>query len=131
MRRPSQRLIIAFFVSLLIGYVLSWITMVFILAAPFRLYGFTNLTVVALLVAALLLLFLDSPLKLGVFDWPKPDPARKGKKEQGYRGLLDWLTTVDHKKIGLMYFLFSFFRISGQKLFYPTFESEIISQKVI
>src|SRR5574342_512377 len=107
MRRPSQRLINAFLVTLLIGYGISWGIMTFILKAPFRLFGFNNLTVVALLVAALLLLFLDVPLKLGVFDWPRPDPTQKTKKEQSYygRGILDWLTTVDHKKIGLMYFL--------------------------
>jgi cytochrome c oxidase subunit 1 len=55
----------------------------------------------------LLIVFLDSPLNLRVFDWPAPEP----KEKKGYwsRGILDWLMTGDHKKIGIMYFLFSFF----------------------
>src|SRR5690606_18910436 len=53
------------------------------------------------------IIFLDGPLKLRTFDWPGPE----AKKEVGYwnSGLLDWLMTVDHKKIGIMYFIFAFF----------------------
>jgi cytochrome c oxidase subunit 1 len=111
MRHPTKRLIIAFIVSVVIGYAVSYGLMAGLLQAPLRLYGFNNLTAVALLVAIMLIFFLDVPLQLKAFDWPKPDPAQKGlKKEKGYysRGLVDWLTTVDHKKIGIMYFLFSF-----------------------
>ena len=63
--------------------------------------------VVALFAAMLIVIFLDAPLNLQAFDWPKPPP----KPVRGYynSGLLDWLTTVDHKKIGIMYFLGSFF----------------------
>ncbi|HXV45026.1 MAG TPA: cbb3-type cytochrome c oxidase subunit I, partial [Anaerolineae bacterium] len=117
MRRPSKRLITAFLVSLLGGYAISWIIMAVILEAPLRLYGFGNLTYVALTVAVLLLIFLDAPLQLRTFDWPKADEAKKEKKvsTKQYTGLMDWLTTVDHKKIGIMYFLFSFlfFLIGG------------------
>ncbi|RME74747.1 MAG: cytochrome c oxidase subunit I [Chloroflexi bacterium] len=82
--------------------------MVGVLQAPYRLYGFTNLTLVAVFAAALLVLFLDGPLNLHLFDWPKEAPSRK---ERSYynQGLWDWLTTVDHKKIGIMYFVFAFF----------------------
>jgi cytochrome c oxidase subunit 1 len=112
MRHPTKRLVLAFIASLIIGYGASFGLMAGVLKAPLRLYGFTNLSLVALLVAVVLIIFLDTPLQLRAFAWPKPDPAQKGvKKEKGYynRGLIDWLTTVDHKKIGIMYFLFSFF----------------------
>lgn len=111
MRRPSKRLIIAFLVSLLVGYGVSAAIMIGVLKAPLRLYGFGNLTYVALLVAIVLLIFLDSPLQLRTFDWPKPDErkAKPAAAKKQYSGILDWLTTVDHKKIGIMYFLFSFF----------------------
>ncbi len=116
MRRPSTRLIIATIVSLAVGYGVSWAIMVGLLEAPYRLYGFGNLTIVALLFAFLLVVFLDRPLNLRTFDWPKADEIKE-KKEAGYynQGLLDWLTTVDHKKIGIMYFVFSFlfFLIGG------------------
>ena len=32
-----------------------------------------------------------------------------GPRHRTYSGILDWLSTVDHKKIGLMYFWFAFF----------------------
>ena len=113
MRQPSKRLIIAAALSLVAGYVISWAIMVFVLATEYRLYGFTYLTAVALFTAILIVIFLDAPLNLQAFDWPKPGP----KPVRGYydSGLLDWLTTVDHKKIGIMYFLgaFFFFLIGG------------------
>ncbi len=105
MRRPSKRLMVAFLLSLVAGYGVSWAIMAFLLQAPLRLYGFGNLTVVALVTAALLLVFLDSPLNLGLFDWPKTEPRPPGYKRAG---LADWAMTVDHKKIGIMYFGFSF-----------------------
>jgi cytochrome c oxidase subunit 1 len=84
-----------------------------VLGAPLRLYGFGNLTVVALLAALLLIFFLDKPLNLRTFDWPTAAEAKRieDKEERGYynQGLVDWLTTVDHKKIGIMYFVFAFF----------------------
>jgi cytochrome c oxidase subunit 1 len=75
--------------------------MVVILKAELRLYGFSNLTVVALLLAFMFIVFLDSPLRLRAFDWPKPveKEAEPGPRE----GIWDWVMTVDHKKIGLMY----------------------------
>lgn len=117
MRRPSRRLTYAFIASLLVGYGVSWGIMAGVLDAPLRLYGFGNLTWVALLVAFLLLIFLDNPLQLRMFDWPQTDEKKKEKaaKTKQYTGLADWLTTVDHKKIGIMYFVFSFsfFLIGG------------------
>ena len=110
MRHPSKKLVITFLISLAIGYGVSWVVMTGLLDTPYRLYGFTNLTLVAALIAILLVIFLDGPLGLRTFDWPAAGEVAP-KKEQGYysQGILDWLTTVDHKKIGLMYFLFAFF----------------------
>lgn len=107
MRHPSNRLIISFIASLAIGYAISYALFSGLLAAPYRLYGFEYLTYGAVLVAILLIIFLDGPLNLRTFDWPKPEP----KKERSYwnQGIVDWLMTVDHKKIGIMYFVFSFF----------------------
>ena len=113
MRHPGKRLVITFIVSLIFGYGISWSIMVGLLDTPYRLYGFGNLTIVAILVAILLVVFLDGPLNLGTFDWPRTDEAKKReeKEERGYyhQSLLDWMTTVDHKKIGIMYFVFAFF----------------------
>jgi len=112
MRRPSQRLIIAFLISLAIGYIVSWLVMVDMLKTELRLYGFTNLSVVAILVAFLVVTFLDTPLNLGTFDWPEPT-----ERDAPYYAKLigGWLTSVDHKKIGLMYIIASlvFFIIGG------------------
>lgn len=106
MRRPSRRLINTFVISLIIGYALSYWIMIGILATEYRLYGFSNLTVVALLVAFVLVVFLDGPLGLGTFDWPAP-VERTGL---GFgAGVWAWLTTVDHKKIGVMYICTSLF----------------------
>jgi cytochrome c oxidase subunit 1 len=82
-----------------------------LLDTPLRLFGIGNLTVLALLVAILLVIFLDNPLKLRTFDWPSAGEVEEAEEEPGYfsGGLLDWLTTVDHKKIGIMYFGFAFF----------------------
>src|SRR5262245_55878781 len=106
MRQPSKRLIIAAALSLVAGYAISWAIMIFVLGTDYRRYGPTFLTAVAFFAAILIIIFLDAPLNLQAFDWPKPPP----KKERGYydSGILDWLTTVDHKKIGIMYFLASF-----------------------
>jgi cytochrome c oxidase subunit 1 len=113
MRHPSKRLVIAFIISLIVGYGLSWGIMVGVLDTSYRLYGFGYLSAVAFLIAILLVVFMDGPLNLRTFDWPRTDEAEKLKKkeEKSYysQGLLDWLTTVDHKKIGIMYFVFSFF----------------------
>lgn len=115
MRRPSKRFIVTFLVCLAAGYGISWGIMVGLLHTPYRLFGFTNLTIIALLVTFLLIVFLDTPLNLRTFDWPKPEERKR--KEVGYynQGIVDWLTTVDHKKIGIMYFVFSFifFLIGG------------------
>jgi cytochrome c oxidase subunit 1 len=41
-----------------------------------------------------------------VADIPGPAPAPQPAQIVRYNGLMDWLTTIDHKKIGLMYFWF-------------------------
>ena len=107
MRRPSNRLITTFIICLGIGYAISFALFSGLLAAPIRLYGFANLTYGAILVAILLIFFLDSPLNLRTFDWPSP--AEKQEPSYWSSGILDWMMTVDHKKIGIMYFLFAFF----------------------
>ncbi len=113
MRHPSKRLVTAFIISLIAGYGISWLIMVGVLDTSYRLYGFTYLSAVAILAAILLVVFLDGPLNLRTFDWPRIDEAER-KKQQAARsyyhlGVVDWLTTVDHKKIGIMYFVFAFF----------------------
>ena len=72
MTRPNARLIVAFLISLAIGYLISWGIMMGILGTELRLYGFGNLTIVAFLVAFILITVLDSPLKLGTFNWNEP-----------------------------------------------------------
>ena len=113
MRRPSNRLIITFILSLIIGYAASYAMFAGLLASFYRLYGFTYLTFGAVLVAILLVVFLDGPLNLRTFEWGEDEK----QAEPGYwsRGIIDWLTTVDHKKIGIMYFMFAFlfFLIGG------------------
>lgn len=69
MRHPNGKLIFAFIISLLIGYVASWLIMSDILKTEYRLFGFGNLSMVALLVAFILLLIADSPFELGLFKW--------------------------------------------------------------
>ena len=116
MRRPSGRLIVVFILSLIVGYAISWAIMVFVLDSELRLYGWLYLSLVALLAAFVILMFLDQPLSLRLFDWPTAE-AEDEKKERGYwnSGISDWLTTVDHKKIGIMYFVasFIFFLLGG------------------
>jgi cytochrome c553 len=92
MRRPGGKLILAFSVCLLIGYGASLLIMIGILETEYRLYGFGNLSIVALLVAFMLLLFLDSPFKLGLFKWDDafwPDgfnlPERRTGQSRGVR----------------------------------------------
>lgn len=115
MRRPSNRLIITSLISLAVGFAVSWAIMVFVLDTEFRLYGWIYLSSVAVFVAFLMVMFLDNPLQLGLFNWPKPED--QPQKERGYwnSGIIDWLTTVDHKKIGIMYFVasFAFFLLGG------------------
>ena len=114
MLRPTSRFLITSLLSALVGYVISWAIMVFVLDTELRLYGWFYLTAVALLAAFTILMFLDRPLNLRMFDWPT---AEEQQKERGYwnSGIIDWLTTVDHKKIGIMYFVgsFTFFILGG------------------
>ncbi len=107
MRHPSKQLIIVSLSSLIVGYAVSWAIMFFALKTTYRLYGFIYLSSVAVLVAILMVIFLDSPLNLRVFDWPKAD--EQAKKEPGYyKFSTEWLITVDHKRIGIMYFVLGF-----------------------
>ena len=78
MGRLSARLILAALFSLVAGYAISWWVMVGLLNTELRLYGFGNLSVVALLVAFLIIVLLDSPLKLGAFEWRKPPWPERG-----------------------------------------------------
>ncbi|MFQ5611038.1 MAG: cytochrome c oxidase subunit II [Anaerolineae bacterium] len=79
MRRPSIRLIITFLISLAVGYALSWAIMIG-LDAPYRLYGFGNLTAVAGLIAVFIIIILDRPLNLRTFDWPSEEEEAEGDK---------------------------------------------------
>lgn len=70
MRRPTPKAILFFLLALGTGYTLSWIIMSGLLAAPLRLYGFANLSLVALLIAIVLLIWADKPFDLNLFEWP-------------------------------------------------------------
>jgi hypothetical protein len=80
MRRPTKRAILFFILALGTGYTISWILMSWLLAAPLRLYGYVNLSLVALLIAALLLVWLDKPFELRLFDWPEERPVDEQKQ---------------------------------------------------
>lgn len=72
MTRPSGRLTFVFIINLIIGFAISWWIMTAILDTELRVYGFGNLTVVAVLAAFILTTLLDAPLKLGMFAWKEP-----------------------------------------------------------
>lgn len=80
----NQKTIIFFVLALLAGYAVSFGLMEGLLGAPLRLYGFWNLTLVAVLVAILLVLWLDKPFELGIFKWPpsKPKDQDKGRESK-------------------------------------------------
>lgn len=82
MRQPTQKLVIFALVALGAGYAVSFVVMTFILDAPLRLYGFGNLTLVALLVAFLLIVWLDKPMDLGFFKWPAAKPKAEKKSAE-------------------------------------------------
>ncbi len=71
MRKPTSKAVLFFLLTLGTGYTISWVIMSFLLEAPLRLYGFINLTLVAALIAVLLLIWLDKPFELHLFDWPE------------------------------------------------------------
>lgn len=84
MRRPTKRALLFFLLAMGTGYTLSLLVMYLLLDAPLRLYGFFNLTLVALLFAVLLLIWLDKPLSLGLFEWREPEPkVEKAPKPAG------------------------------------------------
>lgn len=78
----NQKTIIFFLLALLAGYAVSLGLMLGLLNAPLRLYGFGNLTLVAVLVAILLAIWLDKPFELGIFKWPasKPKEAKPASR---------------------------------------------------
>jgi hypothetical protein len=80
----NQKTIIFFVLALLAGYAVSVGLMLGLLNAPLRLYGWGSLTVVAFLVAILLVLWLDKPFELGIFKWSAPQP-KKEIKSSPYR----------------------------------------------
>ena len=83
MRRPSARLIVAALFCLIAGYVAAWVIMVgptsvviagikiplFFLDTELRLFGFGYLSAIAFMLAIVFLIILDTPLKLGIFEW--------------------------------------------------------------
>jgi len=80
-RRPTQKAILFFGLALGTGFTVSWIVMNFILGAPLRLYGFINLFMVALLIAILLMIWLDRPFELKLFEWPEPQAEPEEKRQ--------------------------------------------------
>ena len=79
MRRPTKRAILFFVLALGTGYTISLAIMFLLLDAPLRLYGFLNLSLVAFLIAGLLLVWLDKPFNLKLFEWPAEKPEAKQK----------------------------------------------------
>jgi len=94
MRRPSGQLVKAFLVSLVIGYIISWAIMEYVLKTELRLYGVGNLSIVAILVAFLVIVVLDTPLNLKAFDWPTDDTAMDSWGHFFIVGVLIILVTV-------------------------------------
>jgi hypothetical protein len=81
-RRPTQKAILFFGLALGTGFTISWIVMNFILGAPLRLYGFVNLFAVALLIAILLMIWLDRPFELKLFVWPEPQSEAEAEEKR-------------------------------------------------
>jgi hypothetical protein len=73
-RRPSQKAILFFVAALVVGYVISIGIMIGLLNTELRLYGFGNVSLVALLIAFVLLVWLDKPFELKLFEWPAEKP---------------------------------------------------------
>ncbi|MCI0562449.1 MAG: hypothetical protein MN733_28520, partial [Nitrososphaera sp.] len=69
MRRPGARLIVALLVCLAAGFVTSWLIMVYLLDTELRLFGLGNLLAIGILITILYIILLDTPLKLGTFEW--------------------------------------------------------------
>ena len=79
MRRPTKKAVLVFLLALGTGYTLSWLVMSLFLDAPLRLYGFLNLTLVAVLFAVLMIIWLDKPFDLRLFQWPEEKPKEEKK----------------------------------------------------
>lgn len=105
MRRPSGKLILVFLASILAGYVLSYVFMIAVLQSTYEVYAAT-LHIVAILTGMCFIFILDKPLNLKAFDWPEPKVLAEGEAETQqsfWEAAWDFMTTVDHKKIGIMY----------------------------
>lgn len=79
MRRPTRKAILFFFLALGAGYLISFGVMVGLLNTELRLYGFINVTLVAALIAFILLVWLDKPFNLKLFEWPEEKPQVERK----------------------------------------------------
>jgi cytochrome c oxidase subunit 2 len=86
MRRPTTRLLITFLVSLVIGYALAWLIML-LLGVELRAFGISTLSIVAILIAMVLVIILDGPLDLKTFEWPQPD-EEEADRDDNVRHLL-------------------------------------------
>jgi len=87
MRRLNRKLVLFFLVSLGAGYAVS-VGLMYLLGAELRFYGFGTLTLVAVLVALILVIAFDKPFELGMFEWPSekppaPPPPKGSKPESG------------------------------------------------
>lgn len=80
MRRPTQKAILFFLVALGAGYAISIGIMVGLLNTEMRLYGFANVSLIALLIAFILLVWFDKPFELKLFDWPEEKPETEKKQ---------------------------------------------------
>lgn len=81
MRRPTQKAIFFFIGALIVGYAVSFGVMVGILNTELRLYGFLNLTFIALLIAFVLMVWLDRPFNLQLFVWPEDREEEEPEKK--------------------------------------------------
>jgi hypothetical protein len=79
-RRPSQKAILFFLLALGAGYAISIGIMVGLLNTEMRLYGFANVSLIAFLIAFILLVWFDKPFELKLFDWPEEKPKTEEKQ---------------------------------------------------
>jgi hypothetical protein len=110
MRRPSPKLIAFFLVALLAGYTLSYFMML-LLNVELRDYGFLTLSIVAFLIAFVLVIAFDGILELGAFEWPQererpagpdqaeasqPAEAEELKPPETTRGMFPYEPPTEH-----------------------------------
>ena len=81
MRRPSFKLLLVFLLSIGVGYIFSYLFMVFVLESSYRVYS-TTLHIVAILLGMCFVIVLDGPLNLKTFEWPTVTQKQASKPDR-------------------------------------------------